>query len=206
MTTCAQCLSELSTMRMTDLRPGSQVALHVESCPNCSDVAQEIAYAERRLSTALSEARSGFTPEELSEAALTGSERWRRQYVGRWVRGLLAAAGCVTFWFFMEKVFIPRVDPEPRTVTETIRLRCISSEEAMDLATPYLRSTGAIYSRKGSPIVTVRGTPDEFARAAAVIKSIDDAAACPIPNSSSGRVEPAGPITTITSSDKPKKD
>ena len=111
MTTCAECLTSVSTMRLADMRPGSHVALHCETCPDCASVVRETTYAEQRLSDALREMNPGLTADELTVNALEGSERIRRKEVARWVRGLLAAAGCITFYFFMQNVFIPRVDP-----------------------------------------------------------------------------------------------
>ena len=223
MTTCAQCLSELSTMRMADMRPGTPVALHCESCPDCTGIMQEIAYAERRLSTALSEARSGFTPEELSETALTGSERERRKYVGRWTRGLLAAAGCVTFFFFMQNVFIPRVDPPQPISRETISLNCITPQQAMEIATPYLRSHGSsIYTAGGLKAITISGQPAEFIQAVNHVKLVDDEQKCQLPSPAIAGTpgsdvvpvhvdnpdeKPAtAPPPTATSSGIPKKD
>ncbi|HZK78638.1 MAG TPA: hypothetical protein VFC35_07005, partial [Gemmatimonadaceae bacterium] len=147
--------------------------------------------------------RSGFTPEELSQAALTGSERERRKHVGRWIRGLLAAAGCVTFWFFMENVFIPRVDPGQHLPIETITLRCLTPEQASELAAPYLRGNGsAIYQTKGFKAISIRGQPTEALEAAMKVRQLDDAARC-------GISDPPATVpkaTTPTSSGIPGKD
>ncbi len=203
MTACAQCLSELSTMRMTDMRAGSQVALHCQSCPGCAGVAHEIAYAERRLATALSEARSGFTPEQLSFSALDRSEWLRRRQIGKWISGFLAIAGCVTFWFFMQDVFIPRVDPGKTLPIQTVTLRCLTSEQASELATPYLRANGsAIYQTKGFKAITIRGQAKEALEASMKIRELDDAARCGIADPPAT----AQKATTPTSNDIPKKD
>jgi hypothetical protein len=206
MTTCAQCLNDLSTMRMSDVRPGTSAALHLESCPRCASIAEEIAYAERRLSIALTETGSSFTPEELSHRALHGSERDRRRVVARWVRGLLAVAGCGAFAFFMESVFIPMSERSEKIRTETISLRCLTPEQAMEIATPYLRSTGSISSPKGMRIVTIRGKTNEFQQAIARVKSIDDAQTCALPNPAYIDPSVTMPELKTTSSDKPKKD
>ncbi|HUQ48296.1 MAG TPA: hypothetical protein VM053_08650 [Gemmatimonadaceae bacterium] len=206
MTTCAQCLSDLSTMRVSDLREGTSASRHLESCPQCAGIAAEIAYAERRLTTALAETQSSFTPEELSHGALVGSERARRKVVGRWVRGLLAAAGGVTLLVFMENFIFPLSRQSEKIRTETISLRCITPEQAIEIATPYLRSTGAIYTTKGMRIVTVRGRHGEFQQAIARINSIDDAQKCALPNPAYIDPSITMPELTTTSSDKPKKD
>ena len=206
MTTCAQCLSELSTMRVADMRAGTPSALHIESCPRCASIAEEIAYAERRLSTALAQTRPSFTPEELSQRALLGSERQRRKVVGRWVRGILAVAACGTFAWFMENVFIPSAERSEKIRTETISLRCLTQEQAMEIATPYLRSTGSISSPKGMRIVTIRGKTNEFKQAIARVKTIDDAQTCQLPNPAYIDPSVTMPELKTTSRDKPKKD
>jgi hypothetical protein len=206
MTTCAQCLSDLSTMRLSDMSPGTAAALHLESCPHCAGIAQEIAYAERRLSTALAETRSSFTPEELSEGALLGSERERRLFIGRFVRGLLAAAGCVTLFLFMENTFIPLAGQSEKIRTETISLRCLTSEQAMEIATPYLRSSASISAPKGVRVVTIRGKLAEFQAAISRVKSVDDAQTCQLPNPAYIDPSVTMPELKTTSSDKPKKD
>ena len=219
MTTCAQCLSDLSTMRVTDMRQSSPTAMHIQSCPRCASIAEEIAYAERRLSTALAESHSSHAPEELSEAALLGSERERRKEVGRWIRGILTGAGCVVVFLFVEKVVIPVSRQSDNITTETISLRCLTPEQAMEIATPYLRSTGSISSPKGMRIVTIKGKHDEFEAAISRVKSIDDAQSCALPNPvypypSPTSVQPSAPVgpsaiqagQPTTSSDKPKRD
>ena len=193
-------------MRVSDLREGTSAARHIASCPQCAGIAAEIAYAERRLSSALAETQSSFTPEEMSYGALVGSERERRKVVGRWVRGLLAAAGCVTFFLFMENVILPRAGQSEKIRTETISLRCLTPEQAMEIATPYLRSTGAIYTTKGMRVVTVRGRHAEFQQAVAHISSIDDAQQCALPNPAYMDPSRTMPELKTTSSDRPKKD
>ena len=78
MTTCAECLSAMSTSRVSDLEPGSSIALHCATCADCSRVAEEVRYAEHRLATALNEQRSGLDSSDLTVAAMKGSERLRR--------------------------------------------------------------------------------------------------------------------------------
>ena len=183
MTTCAECLRNISTMRLADITPGSPVADHCASCPSCASVVQETTYAERRLSDALAEARMAIPPEDLSYRVLAESERVRRKVVGRWVRGLLAAAGCVTFWFFMEDVFVPWTDGANRTAMEKITLKCLTAEQASEIATPYLRSSGsAIYLEKDIHTITIRGRADEFVRAKTEVAGVDGRQHCDLPD------------------------
>lgn len=197
MTTCAHCLSELSTMRLIDMRAGSPVALHCASCSDCASVAQEIGYAERRLAASLAEARPGFTPEELAFSALDQSERLRRKTVGRWVSGLLAAAGCITFWFFMQNVFVPWTDGSNRTAMETITLRCLTADQASTLATRYLKWGGSKIYFADIHTITLKGRADDLVRARAEIAGVDNKITCKVP---------AADAAPSTSTDKPGKD
>jgi len=217
MTTCAECLDTISTMRLADVRPGSPVADHCASCPTCATIVQETTYAERRLSDALAEARTAVTPEALSYRVLAESERVRRKQVGRWVRGLLAAAGCVTFWFFMQDVFVPWTGGEKSIAMETIALKCLTAEQASEIATPYLRSSGsAIYSAKDIHTITIKGRSDEFARAKMEIMGIDDRQQCDLSGADvraaerakiqAALIEAALKAAAATSGDKPGKD
>jgi hypothetical protein len=193
-------------MRMADVRPGTPAAQHIESCPRCASVAEEIAYAERRLSIALAETGSSYTPEELSHGALLGSERERRKVVGRWVRGLLAVCACVTFYWAMDNVIVPSAEQSEKFRMETISLRCLTAEQAMEIAIPYLRSTGSISSPKGMQIVTIGGKTNEFQQAIARIKKVDDAQTCQLPNPAYIDPSITMPELKATSSDKPGKD
>jgi hypothetical protein len=193
-------------MRLSDMRPGTAAALHLESCPQCASIAQEIAYAERRLSLALAATQSSFTPEELSHGALLGSERERRTNVASWARGGLTAIGVAIGLFFVGNFIIPVSQQSDKIRTETISLRCLTPEQAMEIATPYLRSDGSISSPKGMRFVTIRGKHDEFEAAISRVKSIDDAQRCALPNPAYIDPSVTMPQLKTTSSDKPKKD
>ena len=173
MTNCAECLSAMSTSRLSDVEPGSAIALHCATCANCSRVAEEVRYAEYRLATALNEQRSAMDPSDLTVAAMKGSERLRRLRVGRWIQSALLVAGCYVFFVFMEqrtKVDTGPLDPAlpgalvdaDGIATRTVTLRCITPEQAIALATPYLRSKAAVYTVPGIPAVIVRGKREEF--------------------------------------------
>ncbi len=217
MTTCAECLDAISTTRLGGIRAGSSVAVHVAICAQCASVAEEVTHAERRLAEALAETRPGVSPEDLSFRVLAESERIRRKQVGRWVRGLCAAAACVTFWFFMQDVFVPWTDGARRTAMETITLRCLTAQQASEIATPYLKSSGsAIYLAKDIHTITIRGRADEFVRAKMEVTGVDSRQQCDLPDAELHRTERAKVMAdqiaaalkaaAATSSDKPKKD
>jgi hypothetical protein len=199
----------MSTSRVSDIQPGSAVALHCATCANCSQVAEEVRYAEYRLATALNEQRSGMDSSEVTVAALKGSERLRRSRVARRIQIALIVAGCYVFYVFMEQrtnttpsdmvkaaATNTELDHGDVIVTRTITLKCITPAQASAIATPYLRSKAAIYPVPGISAITVRGKQEEFERALSAIDQFD--VACPL---APGVIEPAA-----TSPAKPGRD
>lgn len=179
MTTCAECLSALSTARVADIHPQSAIALHCYSCPECNRTAEEISYAEYRLAAGLSEASSSRTASEVGGMALFESERLRRRRIARFIRGGLAVGAAGVF----AALIALRVETPPTAggelLTETIPLRCISARHATELVTPYLRSDGtAVYRSDDLRTITIRGRPAELAGAKSVIDWIDRTGAC----------------------------
>jgi hypothetical protein len=192
MTTCAECLSMMSTSRLSELESGSAVALHCATCANCARVAEEVRYAEYRLATALNEQRPAMNPSDVTAAAVSGSERLRRSRIARRLQIALVIAGCYVFYVFMEQrtnappIMMDRtaaakaaLEGGNAIVTRTIPLRCITPEQATALATPYLRSKAAIYPVPGISAITVRGRREEFQRALSAIDQFD--AQCQLP-------------------------
>ena len=199
MTTCSETLNALSSARVSDISPGSTIALHCATCPQCMRVADEVRYAEYRLAASLNEARPGFRSEEVAIAAMEGSEFRRRRRIGRWVRGALAVVAMGIFGVVMET----RVEDDNssrKLVTETLMLRCLSPSQAAELVTPYLRSSGtAVYKSEDLPTITIRGKPDEVISAKRLIDGIDNTGAC-------ARLPGSTAPAPATSDAKPGKD
>jgi hypothetical protein len=206
MTTCAECLTAISTSGVSDLAPGSAVALHCATCANCSRVAEEVRYAEYRLATALNEQRSGLDSSEVTVAALKGSERLRRSRVARRIQIALIVAGCYVFYVFVEQ----RRQPDPRALdnlpaipeavvdahgiaTRTMTLKCMTPDQAMAIATPYLRSNAAVYSVPGMSAITLRGNREEFRRAVSAIEQLDGQCQLPRATTPPPATSPATP-------------
>lgn len=179
MTNCSECLEALSSARVSDIAPGSTIALHCATCPQCMRVADEVRYAEYRLAASLNEARPGYRSEEVAIAAIEGSEFRRRRRIGRWVRGALALIALGIFGAAMAARFEGNNSVAPNLVTETIPLRCLSAGEAAELVTPYLRSSGtAVYRADVLKTITIRGKPDEVIAAKMTIDAIDRTGVC----------------------------
>lgn len=182
MTTCSECLQAMATSRIAEIRPGTAIALHCSICDNCAAVLREVAFAEQRLAGSLSDLRPQESVAELTRAALIGSERMRRKRVGRWVRGALVVAGCAVFGVFMEYTRGGHETPAEDITMDTMRLKCLTAQQASELATPYLRSSGsAIYHSDDPRIITIRGQRKEFLAARSVIERFDAADRCTVP-------------------------
>lgn len=179
MTTCSECLNALSSARVSDIAPGSTIALHCATCPQCMRVADEVRYAEYRLSASLNEARPGFRSEEVAVAAVEGSELRRRRRIGRWVRGVLALIALGIFGAAWEARRGGNSMPAKDLVIETIQVNCLSGKKAAQLVTPYLRSNGSVVYHVDD-LVTIRGTRDEFVAATMALKEFDNPASCTI--------------------------
>jgi hypothetical protein len=114
---------------------------------------------------------------------------------------VLIAAGCVAFWFFMNDVFVPRMDPPGTISMETISLSCLSPQQASELVTPYLRSHGsAVYLAPAIHAITIRGRSDEFANAKRELIRRDIPSSCSLPTNA-----PVG-SAEATSSGRREKD
>jgi len=182
MTTCSECLQTMATSRISEIRPGTPIAVHCSICGNCATVLREVAFAEQQLANSMADLRPQDSVEELTRAALVGSERMRRKRIGRWVRGGLAVAACaVLFGAFM--AFRTVNDSEPEGITmDTMRLTCLTAQQAAELATPYLRSSGsAIYRADDLGTITIRGQRKEFLAARAAIERFDAPDQCTLP-------------------------
>ena len=185
MTSCAQCLSAMGTTPLAQMGPGSLIAEHVATCARCASVAEELRYAEFRLARALDEQRSSADPAELTVAAIDGSERLRRRRIGRRVRAALMVAACGVFFVFMQV----KTNSNPKSLDDspgdnsvalkTVILQCISPEQAMALATPYLQSKAGIWTVPNSKAITLRGRVKEMRRAISEIDKLD--AECQLP-------------------------
>lgn len=193
MTSCAECLSALSTSSVSQLGSGSAVALHCATCADCARVAEDIRYAEYRLATALNEMRSGTDPQFVAAAAADESELWRRKRIGRLLRLGLAAAVLVTGWFAVVEV-LPNTgffQESPGAVeTKTYELACLTPEAASDLVTPYLQSNGsAVYIHPNPRAITMRGRHRELEYAISQLIRFDNRRLCELPGSGSNTPE-----------------
>jgi hypothetical protein len=110
----------------------------------------------------------------------------RRQTARSWRIGLFAAL--VTVAAVGASRLIPAYERAVPVVfgggmvTATIQLHCITPQQALDLASPLLRSgQPAEYIVRDLPQVTIRGVPKEFAGAKTAIETQDSKCQLPRP-------------------------
>jgi len=190
MTTCAECLSAISTSSLSQLGPGSAVAVHCETCAECSRTAYELRYAEYRLAAALNDMKPRTEPMEIADTAVNDSELLRRKKIGKLLRVGLAAALVVTAWVGVDQLG-PRLQRglgSPGEIeTETMELSCLTPAQASELVTPYLRSNGAaVYLHEQPRAITMRGIHRELEQARSQLIHFEYPPGCSLPASATG--------------------
>ena len=188
MTTCAECLTALSTTRLSDFARESALVVHCSQCASCAEVLSDFQLAERRLTATLAELRPSSSSGIVASEALAGSERLRRRTAARWFRGALAVVGAFLLGsYVIEEVWRKQ---GPVIITETIALKCMTTDAATAVVTPYLRSSGsAVYQAPGARAITIRGTEGEATRAIWELKTFESKY-CQLPAPPAGDVIP----------------
>jgi hypothetical protein len=147
-------------MRLSEIRRGSPIEQHYATCENCSRVAADLQYAERKLALALSDLGSSMPPSVVAQDAIAGAARLRRRNAAKWFRrGLFAFGALILGTYVMEKRIIPE---GPEIETEMVILKCTTPDVATSVVTPYLRSNGsAVYRGDNARFITLRGAHRE---------------------------------------------
>jgi hypothetical protein len=175
MMTCAECLSVVLVADYPDMDAASAVGLHCATCPDCARVVTQVRERERGVGSMLEGVQMSALPSVVAREALVAS---RKRIARRWRRFLIAALGA-TASFALVREIIPRLRREgiiasDPVVTMTLQLKCITSSQASDLATPYLRTRSpGIYEAKSLSAVTLRGASIEVEEARRAIEQFD---------------------------------
>ena len=192
MTTCAECLSVLSTTRLADVPQNSAIASHIETCPNCSRLVTEMQVAERSLALSLDSSIPNMPPSVVAANAITGSELEHRKSVARWVRRALAfATGILVVAFLRSDTgkYMTGADDFQR---QSIQIDCLTAASAMDYATPFLKSTHSkIYSSPDRKLITVQGKAQEVSQALAKIELMERMNGCSLPRTKTSEPIPS---------------
>jgi hypothetical protein len=192
MTTCAECLAVVSTMRLSDIPANSAISAHISTCPNCSRLVTDIQLAERRLGLSLDASMPTMPPTQIAGNAIMRSELARRESVARWIRRALAfGAGLLVVLYLRTDRGESLIRPDDFR-RQSVELNCLSKESAMDLAIPYLRSSsGRIYAVRGRNVVIIEGVGAEVTEALVQINRMDDATHCDAPRATAAPVNPS---------------
>jgi hypothetical protein len=199
MTSCAECLTILSTARLSELGQSAAIAEHCGTCERCAAVAAEIRFAEQRLALRLAESRPLSLSYQVASDAVTGSDKLRRRQTARLFRGVVGAFGLFLLGTYIKEQWWDRRGPAP--ITRTIAPKCMKPEEAVSVVSPFLHSDRpAAYTSIGFPAITIRGRESEVLEAIAQLDAFE-AKFCNLPDPRRG---PAA--TTIPSVETPRKD
>ena len=185
--TCEQCLEELATGSLREMRADSAVLVHCATCPDCARLTTLLRDREYNAANVLNNLPPMSNPIILAETSVNLA---RRRRIGRVVVYLSGAALAATIWIAAATtVILPlqRLDrPTSSTLrTETIALSCLSPQQAADIIYPYVRTRGSTYyiPTTGISAITVRGTAAELAKSRSLIGNFesDPAATCRTP-------------------------
>lgn len=178
MITCSDCINELKTARLSDIRAGSPVALHYTSCENCKRLVHDLYHSERDLAVALDAFGFATNSSIVAENAIDATYR-RRKRIGRGVRALLAIAGVMVLGVGIAIV----TDDGDRSSwqVETIKLECMPWEQASEIAQRFMVSGESnILLRDDGKTIVLEGYTPQVVEAASQI-AVLDGTACGLP-------------------------
>jgi hypothetical protein len=187
MITCAECVKELKTARLADIRAGSPVALHYTSCEHCSRIVSDLDQSERSLAAALDTFRPNANASFVSEYVIEASYR-RRRRIARGIRVLLGVVGLMVLGI----AIAIRTDNVTSLRGEHIELQCLSGEEASRIALRFM-ITGEhnVILRNEGRTIYLEGYGPEVVEAMSQI-AVLDGAACALPAGAGTAAQPGG--------------
>jgi hypothetical protein len=185
MITCSDCVRELKTARLSDIRAGSPVALHYASCENCSRLVHDLYYSERSLAAALDTFGPDASSPVVAEKATDAMYR-RRKKIARGVRVLLALAGLIVAGIGIAVI----TDDGSSWQGEIIELKCLSGAEASRIAEGFMTSGGNIRLEANERTIVLEGAMPEVVEAASQIAVADAADKCAIGPGGTGTTTP----------------
>jgi len=175
---CKECLAALAESSVIEIHQNGSVREHSATCPECARVATLVMGAERDLAFAFNSIVSQVPATRTAEAAVTIEKRRR----AGWLVSVAAAlALVVVLWVVWIRVLVPgaRATAELATInqhTMTAGLDCLTSQQAGDLISPYVRSNGSVWYASKPPmkVITVRGTAEELKKVRELLQRFDN--------------------------------
>ena len=184
---CQECLAVVATGSVAELEHNDAVRRHYSACPECSRVVRSVAEGEKDLAAVLNAIPSRVPATVTAETAIAVA---RRRKIARLLSIAFAALIVVTLWITWVRVIVPGMQAtaelaRSNLITETIKLECLSSEQAGDLISPYVRTNGSLYYIAKPPlrVITVRATAEELRNVRTVLERFDNSSetACAAP-------------------------
>ena len=174
--TCEEYLAAMGSAPIAEVNQAAEARAHFESCPECSKMLTVVEDGERGLAASLDGAKSIISPTQTAEVAMATAQRRR---IGRFAAIGLALTIAVVLWITVVRVIVPSARETAQLassnlVTQTIKLRCMSSFQAGDLINPYVRSNGSAYYIVDGPFITVRASAAELVKVKALLAQLDD--------------------------------
>ena len=180
---CETYLSILATLPIDELTHGDARA-HVATCRDCDRVSRVVAERERNMLMAFGEL---YPPTPADRVASRAVEISLRRRIGRYYRiGLGVVGGAMLLSIFA----VRRVVPTNPMVNETLRLQCLSPDQAIEIVGPGSKNM-VVYAGPTAPnVINIAAPAAELTRIRALMDVYDNPAA------SQCRVQPAVPAST----------
>ena len=175
--TCAEYHQLLMTRSWTELDE-LDAAEHSRTCARCSEMREVVERGQAQLSHEMAHASTSIHPAVLADRAIMGA---RLRMIERGLLIIPVLLIVLILWLGLRGLpsstvaFLTGRRPLPQVVTETIALRCLSTDQARSLAQPYVRSTRSevIVSGGSIPTLSVRGTEQEVEGVKKVIERFE---------------------------------
>jgi hypothetical protein len=167
---CDTYLAMLATLPVDELAYGN-AREHAAGCRDCDRVTRVVVERERNLVVAYNDLYPPLRPEPIAARALDLSRRRRIAFYFR--LGLGIATAVVAFMVFAVRRTVPR--PPGQTVTETIRLGCLSPDQAMEVLRLHASPSVSVEARPSAVlgVVQVVAPPGELARVRSMLAEYD---------------------------------
>ena len=177
--TCQECLAALATGSIAEIAHNGSAREHCATCEECSRVVRLIAEAERDLARAFDSIVSAVPATRTAEMAIGFS---RRRRTARLLSAIFTLALAALIWLAWTRVVVRGAQATAEIAslnqhTLTARLDCLTSNQAGELISPYVRSDGSAWYAAKPPlrILTVRGTPEELKKVREILAQFDNA-------------------------------
>jgi hypothetical protein len=163
---CDTYLSMLATLPVDELADGD-AGEHADQCRDCQRVTAVVMERERNMLIAYGALYPSVPAAPITARALVLSRR--RRIAGYYRIGLGVALVMTLLSFVVTRRVVPA------TVSQTVRLQCLSPEQAMALLRPAIPPSVSMSTRASSPlgVIQITASPKEMERVRSVLDRYD---------------------------------